>query len=594
MKVRPLSKGEKAFALPPVPNRTPASIKQKSNIRQTANADTDSLQSPLPKAIKAVFRVVSESGQSTGRFAVESVNHAGETMLNLIDTTRLSMGHMGDIAQLASDADLYDFQNPKGLRELTALIQQADKPPAHVADRGGYYRVVYGGQIIESFVWRDAIHVVGGKEPTLALRVMLGMANFPPASGTLDEWKSEVGVHVVRNPYMLITVLAAMIALLGDAFGLPKLVLMFVGSSSLGKTTLMRVGLSLVTRGDPIETFAGTTKGVEAKLREYSDVPAFMDELRQADVPSDLVKLVFDIESEASRKVSSGSQQVIQRGSLRRALVIANESTLTEITSGSRVKINEGIGARLIEVHVQGPHGAFHVLPEGMTAKQFAEHLKVVTAHVYGIFWDVLVPEIAKNASKVREWLFKNLPLIEAELLEGLPVSDPVTARLVRGLAAWGCAGLLAVRFNLLDTDRKCIIAAIRLVLEQHLQRNVHGSHSVAEQVVCTLRSYIDQSPKKFPALTEFHSSNHSGIYGYRRGTGKDATYLILPSVFEKLLGEKFGTEAAARALKVAGYLKCKGVGYQLQVRIPGGGGEDLRKRFYAIDGSIRFDESSS
>jgi hypothetical protein len=559
--------------------------------QKPAGLAIDGVLSSLPKTIKAVYRVVGESGQNTGSLAVEAVNQAGDTVLNVIDLKKLSVGHLEEIAQLAVDADLYAFQSRKGANELSALIRQSDKQPCVVVGRDGYHRVDYGGQVNEFFVWRNQLHVFDGNAPSLALRIISGLATFPPPSGNLQDWKSEVGVHVVRNPYMLIAVLAGFTGLLHHAFDLPKLVLMFVGPSSQGKTTLLRAGQSVVTSAKDIETFAGTTKGVEGKLREHSDSPAFMDELRQADVPADLVKLVFDLESGASRKVSSASQQVVQRGPLRVALVAANESTLPEITSGIQVKINEGIGARLIEVHIQAPHGAFHMLPANMTAKQFAEHMKLVTSRLHGTAWDVWVTSIAKNALKVRNWLAENLAQVEEELSQGLQVNNPVTARLVRGMAAWACTGLLAVRFKLLETDRKVIIAAVRLVLEEHLKRNLHGSHSVAEQVVGAVRACIDQNGSKFPPLAQFHSPDHSGIYGYRVGHGEDAEFLFLPSVFEKLFGQKYGVDATARALKAAGYLKCaKDAGYQYQKRVPDLGGGSERKRFYAVVGRIRFD----
>ncbi len=590
MTLRPTFNGETTLAATPRLHRHLALTKQSDGTKQSVNPEGDGAPSPLPKTIKAVYRVVGESGQNTGSLAVESVNQAGDTVLNVIDLKKLSVGHLEDIAQLAVDADLYAFQSRKGVNELAALIRQADKQPCYIAGRDGYHRVEYGGQVTEFFVWRNLIHVFDGKTPPLALRILQGLDTYPPASGTLQDWKSKVGVLVVRNPYMLIAVLAGFTALLHHAFDLPKVVLMFVGPSSQGKTTLLRVAQSIVKSGKDIETFAGTTKGVEGKLREHSDTPAFMDELRQADVPADLVKLVFDLENGASRKVSSASQQVVQRGPLRVALVAANESTLAEIASGANVKINEGIGARLIEVHIQAPHGAFHVLPADMTAKQFSEHMKDVTSRLHGAAWDVWVTSIAKKAQKVREWLAENLSLVEQELLHGLQVNNPVTARLVRGMAAWACAGLLAMRFKLLDTDRKAIIAAVRLVLEEHLKRNVHGSHSVAEQVVGAVRACIDQNSNKFPPLAQFHSPEHSGIYGYRVGHGEEAEFLFLPSVFEQLFGRKYGSEATARALKAAGYLKTKGAGYQYQKRLPGLGGGSERKRFYAVFGRIRFD----
>ncbi len=420
--------------------------------------------------------------------------------------------------------------------------------------------------------------------------MLSGLPTFPRASGTLDDWKQAIGVHIVRNPYLLVVVLAAMMGLLGRAFGLPRLVLMLVGGSSLGKTTALIVGQSLLTFSGRIDSFSGTTKGLLASFLEHSDYPLFRDELRQADVPADIIRLIFDLDSDASRKTSSASQSSCKSTALSSAMILANESNLSEIASGSRVKIPEGVGARVLELNLQAPNGVLQTTPEGKTAKQHVEYLQLVSTRLHGSFWNAYVPLVAKNALNIRKWLAKEWPEVEAQLLSRSSVNDPVTQRLVRGMAAWACAGLLAVRFQLLDTDRKTIMAAIHLVLEEHLQRNTHGSHRIAEQVISTVVAYIDQNPNKFLPLAEFDSSNQSGIYGYRRGHGKDAEFLFLPSVFEKLVGEKYGTAAAARALKTAGYLKCKDVGYQLQVRIPGSGGEDLRKRFYSIDGSIRFE----
>lgn len=565
--------------------------KKAKRVKQPQCVDDECAVSPLPKAIKAVFRTIDEFGKRTGHLAVEAINQAGEVVLVFIDLKKVSSGNLEEIAALAVDGDLHPFQSRKGGNELAALLRQPQHhQTAYIAVRDGYHRVDFDGQRIEFFVWRDKIHMFDGVSSPVALRTVPCGMTYAAAVGTLEEWKAEVGVHVVRNPYMLVTVLAGLTALLYQAFDLPKLVLMLVGPSSQGKTTLLRVGQSLINSGKNIETFAGTTKGIETKLREHSDAPVFMDELRQADVPSDLVLIVFNTENGANRKVSSGAQKVVQRGPIRCTLVVANESTIAEITSGTRVKVNEGFGARLLELHIQAPHGSFHVLPDDMTAKQFAEHMKQATSRVHGAVWNSWVDSVAKNASSIRSGLAKNLARFEKNLSEGLPVNNPVTARLVQGMAAWCCAGLLAREFKLLDIDRKTLVASVRLVLEEHLERNVHGSHSVAEQVVATVRACIDQNANKFPPFAQFHSPDHSRIYGYRVGHGEDSEYLFFPSVFEQLVGQKFGTEAAARALSTAGLLKCtKGAGFQYQKRVPSMSGESERKRFYAVLGRIRF-----
>ena len=89
----------------------PTSPKSAGSAKKTAGLASSGVLSPIPKAIKAVYRVVGESGQNTGRLAVEAVNQAGDTVLNLIDLKQLSLGKLDDTAQFAIDADLYAFQS---------------------------------------------------------------------------------------------------------------------------------------------------------------------------------------------------------------------------------------------------------------------------------------------------------------------------------------------------------------------------------------------------------------------------------------------------------------------------------------------------
>jgi hypothetical protein len=518
---------------------------------------------------------------------IDSTDPNGQPGLHILDSKQLTLGRYEELAQLTDEAGLDTYQSQKGMRELAAVLKRAEQPAVFVAEREGFHRVEHGDEIIQFFVWRGKIHLFNGKEPTLALRVLPNIPALPTSDGSLEEWQQALGDHVVANPYLLAAVCAAITSLLGSAFQLPVLILLLVGGSSQGKTTILRLIQSLLKSGDCIESFSGTTKGIPAYLGQHHSCPVMMDELRQADVTGEIIRVIFDVGNNASRKTSNASQASVHSRVLDCGLILANESTLAEIAATSRVRLNEGIGARILELPLQAPHGAFHALPPGMTAKQFAESLHRNSARFYGSVWNMLVPKVAKNTDKIRQWVSNLMPRLESELREGLPVDDPVTARLVRGLAAWACAGTLAVRFKLLNTDPKTVMAAIRLVLEERLQRNTYGVHQIAEQVISTLRAEIDRNANRFPLLATFHSSGQSGIYGYFRADDKDGTFLIFPSVFEQLVGQKYGTDAAARALKDAGFLKCDASGYQRQVRISGNGN---RKRFYAIAGSIRFD----
>ena len=98
----------------------PTSPKSAGSAKKTAGLSSSGVLSPIPKAVKAVYRVLGESGQNTGRLAVEAVNQAGDTVLNVIDLKQLSLGKLDDIAQFAIDADLY-VSHPGRLHRLQTL-----------------------------------------------------------------------------------------------------------------------------------------------------------------------------------------------------------------------------------------------------------------------------------------------------------------------------------------------------------------------------------------------------------------------------------------------------------------------------------------
>lgn len=79
----------------------------------------------------------------------------------------------------------------------------------------------------------------------------------------------------------------------------------------------------------------------------------------------------------------------------------------------------------------------FHKLPEGMAAAEFSDMLKDVSAKYYGAFWDAWVAGVTDNIKKLRKWVPENLPKLTAELCAGMDINDPVTKRMVNGMAGW-------------------------------------------------------------------------------------------------------------------------------------------------------------
>ncbi len=563
---------------------------EKPTKRKKSGPDSD-----LPYPVTKVARAIDSYGEPSEKIVVLTTTEDGRAGRFVLTETALISGQYYELAKMVIKLNLLPYKTPKGMRELTDILLQAADKLIYIAEHEGYHLVQINGQYFDFFVWRGKVFPLGPVCPVPVVP-LVATAQLPPASCCLADWNKHVGIHIVANPYMLVTFLAAISALLVQVFHLSRLILMLVGGSSTGKNTAQEVTQSSwMSNSAAIDNFSGTEKGIQALLRAVHDMPKMMEELRQAENIDGILRLIFDLASGASRKTSTADQQLMRSMALTCGLIISNENTLMEMAG--RETINEGLAARFLELHANAPHGMFHSLPEGMTAAEFSDMLKDVSAKYYGAFWDAWVAGVADNIKKLRKWVPENLPKLTAELCAGMDINDPVTKRMVTGMAGWACAGVIACNLKLLPdgTSRATVVDAMRLVLREHLARQKHNTTPVGEKVISAVRDVIDRQAGRFPSFATIKSTSQMGIYGYRKTTRDETLYLFLPTVFEEQIGKKFGTDAALRQLKAAGYLSTDSAGSQRQFRLPGDGDQSgPRKRFYAIKAAICYETEES
>lgn len=567
-----------------------APVVGKPTKRKKSDPDSD-----VPYPITKVARAIDGHGEPSEKIVVLTTTEDGRKGRFVLPETALISGQYNELAKMVIKLNLLPYKTPKGMRELTDILLQAADKLIYIAEHEGYHLVQINGQYFDFFVWRGKVFPLGPECP-IPVVTLVTTAPIPPASCSLEEWNQHIGIHIVANPYMLVTFLAAISVLLVQVFNLPRLILMLVGGSSTGKNSTQIACQSPYQPGtEEIDNFSGTEKGIQALLRPVHDMPKMMEELRQAENFEGILRLIFDLASGASRKTSTADQQLMRSIALTCGLIISNENTLMEMAG--RATLNEGLAARFFELHANGPHGMFHKLPEGMAAAKFSDTLKDVSAKYYGAFWDAWVAGVANNIKKLRKWVPENLPKLTAELCAGMDINDPVSKRMVTGMAGWACAGVIACNLKLLPdgTNRATIVDALRLVLREHLARQKHNTTPVGEKVISAVRDVIDRQAGRFPSFATIKSTSQMGIYGYRKTTRDETLYLFFPSVFEELIGEKFGTDAALRQLKAAGYLSTDSEGSQRQFRLPGDGDQSgPRKRFYAIKAAICYETEES
>lgn len=547
----------------------------------------------LPYPLAGVWPRVDASGKPRGDLVLALEPAPGVLEYEIVSKAQLAMQRYDAIAQIAAKYNMYDYVSRSGCRELGNLLLRTSQETCFVVERDGFTRLHMNGKVFEMLVWCGKVHWLGQEAPCRIV-VLPNIEPVPKRAGSLDEWQENVGFVAKYNPYVLVGMSAATWALMARPLGMPTLVLALIGGSGQGKTTVAQIIQSMVAPAGEIESFSGTEKGVRSRLQQIHDRPACRDEMRQAENMHGLVRLIFDIGNGASRATASSQSSSVQETALHCGLILANEVPLMELLAAHRVPVHEGVAARYFELHACAPKGMFHRIPKGQVIGEFVDHIKGQCAKYYGAYWNTLVTRFSKKFDQIKQSFKSDFSMIEASLTDGFEIPDVVTRRMIKGLASWAFAGRVAIELGLLKVEPSAVTDAFRLVIGEHLQRLKHATTPMGEQVVNEVRNLIDRNAGKFPRLAEFHSVELSGICGYRH-TVKDKTlFLILPSVFDELIGQRFGREAALRHLHQSGYLNSDIDGSQLQVRIPQtAGGPEQRKRFYAINGRIRFDSAN-
>ena len=536
----------------------------------------------LRQRIQRVCYAVDAQGRRLSKYAV-LVGGAWA----LLDVKKMVGGQIDELVDLATRNDLPVDLSKSQLIELGAQLGSRVAGSVLCLDSSGYQVIQNGDEEIQALIWRGKAHWVGDAEPpevAIVAGADAGRGEPDSARGSLKAWNRLIGKHFSGNPYMIVALGAALSALLVRPLNLQPLMLVLVGRSSIGKTAVQSAVQSIIRMGLP-DTASGTVLGHQQNLSEQADQPVFLQDTRQFSNLAQLVNLVFDHGNKTSRVVGQQSQSALRGNAMRCVLIASNERKIADLVRGRDAHLDAGLDARVLELIIDGPHGAFHDLPEGMDGAEFAEHLTRQSSLVFGAVWDAWVSLVAENLVDIRERAATTLPKIRALLESKADVEDPVSRRMVNGYAGWLFALSFACKHELFPLTVVEIKNAFVLVLKEHMERRVQGRTPTEEEIIKVVRAAIDENRRRFVDLgSEDHQRD--GLWGYRHAVKGKMYYLFLPSAFARMT-KSYGHDDVLSTLKSAQFLRHNKDELMYTVRMPGGEGS---KRFYAVSEAIRFD----
>lgn len=433
------------------------------------------------------------------------------------------------------------------------------------------------------FVLPDA--VIGDQcQEEVVLQGMPGENPFHQLS-TLDDWQERLGRLCVGNSRLVLAVSAALAAPLIEPLGAESGGLHFFGSSSVGKTTALRVAGSVCGGGNGpngfIKQWRTTDNGLEGIAAAHCDALLCMDELGQANskVASESAYMLANGQGKGR---ASRDGQARKAKTWRTIFLSTGEVTLADkLAEDGRSKAKAGQTVRVVDIPADAGTGGglFEVLHGAESAERFARQLSVASKACYGTVFRAFLEALTKD----RDELVQQAREIVKGFVGGYcPVgADGQVQRVCERFGLIAAAGEIATTLGLLPWPIGETTKAAATCFQAWIdQRGGTGSGEIAAGIEQVRRFFQAHGASRFEELDTTETRIVSNRAGYSRFNSDEDLFLVFTEAFQREVCAGFNHKTIAKELIRLGHLKADPGRLTKKLRTPKG-------TFFAVRASI-------
>jgi putative DNA primase/helicase len=381
-------------------------------------------------------------------------------------------------------------------------------------------------------------------------------------SGTLQEWQDYVSKLCVGNSRLVLSVSIAFAAMLLYLVGHESGGIHFVGESSTGKTTALRVAASVYGGADYLNRWRATTNGLEALAAIRSDTLLILDELSQVD-PREAGEIAYMLANGSGKSRANRNGNTRIRHEWRLLFLSAGEIGLAQHLASTGKRIKAGQEVRLVDIPADAGTklGIFEDLHGYESGALFSKVLMENTQKYYGTGVIGFLETIAVPAQWEENTQFLK-SLIKSFLEKHLPKdSSGQVNRVCERFALIAAAGELASLYGVTGwRANEAEESAARCFKDWLEQRGTNGNHE---------RSVIIAQFKKFfeihgeSRFTEFNNEKDSlsalrtsNRAGFKRKVAGYYEYYLFSEIYRSEIFSDFDSRAAAKILAEEGLIE--------------------------------------
>jgi putative DNA primase/helicase len=476
--------------------------------------------------------------------------------------------------------------------EYLLLEEETDKRVT-VANSTGWIEI--GGHLV--FVLPNKII---GAAPDELVTLAKGVGAPYAHRGTLEDWRDAIakpaGDHLMLRFAISTSLSGTLLHLGGFESGIAHL----HGSSSFGKTTMLRIAASSWGSGADngfVRLWRSTDNALEATLASSNDTLLPLDELGQAD-PRAVGPMVYMVAGSTGKTRMSRDATVKPSYQWRALVLSSGEKPIAVLLAlGQGKHAHAGQLVRAIDIKVDRKQGAFDAFSQSadiLDASAFAESLKRAALTCYGTAGPAFV-QLLIDAKIDSDNVRLRVDTFTKETLKDVKGDRGQVVRAAQRFGIIAAAGELAIELGLLPWPEGQPTEDANILFKAWLDERGGAGAVEPGQMIAQVRLFWDEhGDSRFDDLDPLNPNPVTGQEherrpvnnraGYRKGEGDEQRWYVPPEVWKSEICVGLDPRAVAKVLIDLGMMEPGEGGKQSKVvRLP----KLPPKRFYVIKPSI-------
>lgn len=376
--------------------------------------------------------------------------------------------------------------------------------------------------------------------------------------GTLYEWQEYIAKYCIGNSRLVFAVSAAFAAMLLYPIQMESGGIHFLGESSSGKTTALRVAASIYGPAEFLQRWRSTANGLESLAAQHSDTLLVLDELAQLDA-KEASETAYLLANGTGKTRATKTGALKARQLWRLLFLSAGEISLAQLLQENGRKSKAGHSVRLVDIPAVTHHGIYEDLHGHSSGAEISKALIEATEKYHGVPCIQFLEAVTRMSqmdtlrsgieSKMALFTKRNLP----ENASGQ------VKRVADRFALISAAGELATNMGITAWPDGEAQQAASKCFQAYLEQRGGISNQENHIILSQVKSFFEvHGSSRFELLGDMYYRNQEKInnrVGFKKIENEETWFYVLPEAFKQEICKDHDPRTVTKLLIEKGWL---------------------------------------